>query len=123
MTPMIDVVFLLIIFFLVASHLSDQDTQIEMELPAAVTGMPQEKSVNRVTINVPQEGKVLVAGRELSGDELADRISRIRSTTGEDLEIRIRGNRHVTYDTIAPVLKACADAGVWNITFAVYGKN
>ncbi|MEC9091543.1 MAG: biopolymer transporter ExbD [Planctomycetota bacterium] len=123
MTPMIDVVFLLIIFFLVASHLSDQETQVEIDLPDATSGLPQEDLANRVTVNLPEEGEILVSGRVLSVDELLEQIVRIRSSVGEDLEIRIRGNRKVTYETVGAVLKACADAGVWNVTFAVYGKS
>jgi len=38
MTPMIDVVFLLIIFFLVSSHLAQQETQLELDLPEATSG-------------------------------------------------------------------------------------
>lgn len=122
MTPMIDVVFLLIIFFLVASHLSDQDTQMQMDLPTAESGSVTLEAVKRrITINVPQSGKVLLAGRSIAIDELEGKFKSLMKESDSDLEIRIRGSRSVDYATIDPILNACAKAGIWNVSFAVYG--
>lgn len=123
MTPMIDVVFLLIIFFLVASHLSEQDTQVELELPTAVSGVPQdEDAFQRATLNVPEEGQVIFSGRNVAAAELQELIQTLRANLGQDLEVRIRVSRSVTYETVAPILDACAKAGIWNVTFAVRKK-
>lgn len=122
MTPMIDVVFLLIIFFLVASHLSDQDTQMQLDLPTAESGsMTLEAAKRRITINVPQSGKILLAGRSIAIDELEEKFKLLKADAGSDLEIRIRGSRSVDYATVDPILNACAKAGIWNVSFAVYG--
>jgi len=57
MTPMIDVVFLLIIFFLVSSHLSRQESQLELELPTAASGQDDtDQETPRLTINVKSDG-------------------------------------------------------------------
>ena len=62
MTPMIDVVFLLIIFFLVSSHLSRQESQLELELPTASTGQDDvDQETPRLTINVQADGSMLLA--------------------------------------------------------------
>ncbi len=123
MTPMIDVVFLLIIFFLVASHLQDQDSQIEIELPDAASGVPQQNSdQNRITINIPTDGKIIISGRQYSNSELKPYFEELKRNHGESVEVRIRGNRAVPYKTISPILKSCAEAGIWNLTFAVHGK-
>ena len=64
MTPMIDVVFLLIIFFLVSSHLAKQEAQMELPLPVAESGeQPPDAASRRLTINVLQDGSTLLAGR------------------------------------------------------------
>ena len=123
MTPMIDVVFLLIIFFLVASHLSDQDTQIELELPSAESSVPQDATnSNRVTLNVPVEGQIVFSGDEISLKQLPKLVNSLKENYGEDVEVRVRSSRRVTYETIAPILRECALAGIWNVTFAVYKK-
>ena len=67
MTPMIDVVFLLIIFFLVSSHLARQEVQLDLDLPPATSGhAPEEdESVRRVVVNVlpePQEDRRIMVG-------------------------------------------------------------
>jgi len=64
MTPMIDVVFLLIIFFLVSSHLQRQETQQELDLPVAQASIEDEaKPTPRVTINVLEDGSMVVSGQ------------------------------------------------------------
>lgn len=124
MTPMIDVVFLLIIFFLVASHLSDQDTLLEMELPTAESGSVTLEAVKRrITINVPQSGRVLLAGRIIAIDDLEEKFRLLKEEANSDLEIRIRGSRSVDYATVDPILNACAKAEIWNVSFAVYGRS
>ena len=125
MTPMIDVVFLLIIFFLVSSHLARQETQLELDLPDATSGEPagQEDQGRRVVVNVlaePQaEGRMQVSGRVMNSDELAGLIDFESRRTESDLEVRIRSDRRVPYRVVEPVLIACARAGVWRVTFAV----
>jgi biopolymer transport protein ExbD len=124
MTPMIDVVFLLIIFFLLSSHLAQQETQLEMDLPRAASGERlQQDDVRRVVVNVlPGErpgGQIMVGGRLLDQSELADVISYESRRSGAQLEVRIRCDRQVPYGVVEPIMLACARAGVWRVTFAV----
>jgi biopolymer transport protein ExbD len=121
MTPMIDVVFLLIIFFLVSSHLAKQESQLVLPLPVADSGQEAIASdTPRITINVLQDGTVITAGRTLSLDQLRSRLAQRRAAEGVDLEVRIRSDRHVPYHFVEPILLACARADIWNVTFAVY---
>lgn len=120
MTPLIDVVFLLIIFFLVSSHLARQEVQLELELPTADSGRePREDNRPRVTINVLPEGKILLGSVEVDGPQLARRLKVETDRGGQDLEVRIRSARRVPYRLIEPILVACSKAGAWNVTFAV----
>ena len=130
MTPMIDVVFLLIIFFLVSSHLARQESQLELNLPGASSGRRDgEDDIRRVTINVlPQErpgGQIQVAGEVMDAGQLAEVIRyENRQVAGRDevLEVRIRSDHLVPYRVIEPILLACQRAGVWNVSFAVVRK-
>lgn len=123
MTPMIDVVFLLIIFFLVASHLSDQETLVELDLPDAESATPQEVGLtNRITFNIPDENQIVFAGKVISLDEMQQQIQEFRSSQGPDLEVRIRTDRKTSYVSVTPILRACAELDIWNVTFAVYEK-
>lgn len=61
MTPMIDVVFLLIIFFLVSSHLAQQEVQLAIDLPDASSGdRPEEENVRRIVVNVLPDRQIAV---------------------------------------------------------------
>jgi len=127
MTPMIDVVFLLIIFFLVSSHLARQEVQLELDLPEAGTGQrSEEDEMRRVVVNVlPEErpgGRIMVGGRLLAADALADLIGYESRQADGQLEVRIRSDRKVPYQIVEPVMVACARAGVWKVTFAVVGN-
>lgn len=121
MTPMIDVVFLLIIFFLVSSHLSRQESQLELELPTASTGQDDvDQETPRLTINVQADGSMLLAGRPITKQELEGRFSEVRLQEGEDIEVRIRGSRLTPYSAVEPIMLACTGAKIWNVTYAVY---
>ena len=127
MTPMIDVVFLLIIFFLVSSHLARQEIQLELDLPEASSGEPaEEDEARRVVVNVlPQtrpEGRIQVGGAVMDARRLAEVIryeSDQANREAKNLEVRIRSDHRVPYRLIEPMLLACQEAGVWNVTVAV----
>jgi biopolymer transport protein ExbD len=127
MTPMIDVTFLLIIFFLLASHFAQQEVQLDLALPTAHSGRQGIEGQNRrVTINVLSEGALLLGGQPLDRQELARRIefeSRQNQEPGRELEVRIRCDRRVAYRHVEPIMLACAAAGVWKVTFAVVREN
>ena len=117
---MIDVVFLLIIFFLVSSHLARQEAQLPLPLPAADSGETLDSAERaRVVVNVTAEGELLLAGRKVSVSELQRRLSNERAKDGAQLEVRIRGDRYVAYRHVQPVLLAISEAGIGNVTFAV----
>jgi biopolymer transport protein ExbD len=120
MTPMIDVVFLLIIFFLVSSHLAKQEAQMDLPLPVADSGEESNDQARRLTLNVTSDGTLLLAGRTLDRDRLQPRLAAARQEHGDDLEIRIRSDRSVPYRAISPIMLACARSGIWNVTFSVY---
>jgi biopolymer transport protein ExbD len=125
MTPMIDVVFLLIIFFLVSSHLARQEIQLELDLPRAASGdrPGEEEDVRRVVVNVLPEprpaGRLQVAGTVMNSDRFAALVAYESRQPGKPLEVRIRSDRLVPYRDVEPIMIACIRAGIWNVTFAV----
>lgn len=122
-TPLIDVVFLLIVFFLVSSHLARQEIQVELALPAAESGQEQQPTENaRVTINVLTDGTLLLGSDNVVANELSQRLQVERQQTTADLEVRIRADRDIPYGHIEPLLLACVRAQVWNVSFAVVGE-
>ncbi len=124
MTPMIDIVFLLIIFFLVSSHLAQQEVQLELDLPSALSGESAEgDSARRLVVNVLEhqrpEGQIMVGDNVMGSDRLAELVAHESDRFEGRVEIRIRSNRYVPYRVVEPILLACARAGVWRVSFAV----
>ncbi len=121
MTPMIDVVFLLIIFFLVSSHLARQESRMDLELPIAKSGTEDvDLETPRVTINVTADGKFFIAGRMLPREQLRDTLSDLRTREGDNLEVRIRSSRETAYSHVEPIMMACTQSSIWNVSYAVY---
>jgi len=125
MTPMIDVVFLLIIFFLVSSHLAQQESQLPLDLPGAASGENlRQDEARRIVVNVvpeeSSEGQIVVAGQRMKTDELEKLIRYERDREPDrELEVRIRTDRRVAYGVVQPIMLACVRADVWDLSFAV----
>ena len=123
MTPMIDVVFLLIIFFLVSSHLAKQEVQAELDLPVAETGEENtEATQRRITINVLEKNgsyQILFGARPVPLERLSAQLTEELASAADNLEVRVRADRSGPYRVIEPLLVSCARLDIWNVQFAV----
>jgi biopolymer transport protein ExbD len=119
MTPMIDVVFLLIIFFLVSSHLARQENRMPLDLPLASTFDPVDPLSAPLTISVDEQARWLVGGYVVELDELRAALADLRNQMGTDAAIRIRTDAGVQYQYIEPVLREAALAGITDAAIAV----
>ena len=124
-TPMIDVVFNLIIFFLVASHYARSEAVVELELPEAAGGESDpESSGRRLTITLPRDGSLYLGAELATYEEISGRLAAGAATHGAgEVEVRIRADRQVPFSRIAPLLRECSQAGIQRLRFAVQGEN
>lgn len=121
MTPMIDVTFLLIIFFLVSSHLAQQENFLPLDLPTAESSIADFSDRPTLTIQIPKDGTYQVNGASLALDQVRIAIlTRVQVEGGDPIRIRIRTDQSVPYASIAKLLKVCALTGNSDIVFAVY---
>ncbi len=118
MTPMIDVVFLLIIFFLVSSHLAQQETHLPLDLPTASTSLVNDLEIAPLTIHVDAESQWQVASRRLDLSGIRRALADYQRDAAEPA-IRIRSDRHVPYESIEPLLREAAAAGISDVRIAV----
>lgn len=119
MTPMIDVTFQLIIFFLLSSRLAQQEST-EFDLPTAASGAAAADGLRpHLAVSITPDGRVRCGSDEVAPGDLVGRLKTERNHRGADVEVRIRADRIVPYRVVEPVLLACADANIWNVTFAV----
>ncbi len=118
LTPMIDVVFLLIIFFMVGTKFTEMERKISLQVPqvrdaAALTAAPERR-----VINVSREGGVTLDQIPVTLEELRLRLVDARAQYAE-LGVLVRGDGEGRYQTVAEVLNACSQAGIRNLGIAV----
>ncbi|TWT82645.1 Biopolymer transport protein ExbD [Planctomycetes bacterium CA13] len=119
MTPMIDVVFLLIIFFLVSSHLARQENRLPVELPVATTFLPDNPERTSLTITVDAETRWRVGGDIVDQSQWKSILVNYRNESGNNASVRLRTDGTVPYQFIEPILRESAIAGISDITIAV----
>lgn len=113
-TPLIDVVFLLLIFFMVATSFLDPEKEMNLELPPALSGVAQDEAPDEVIINVMEDGKIVLSGREVDTGGLQTALERAARRNPET-PVTIRGDGRVTHERIVAVMDACGIAGLRNL--------
>jgi len=121
MTPLIDVTFLLLIFFVCANAWSHADTSELLELPSPIQSgqVHGEEERPRLTINLRRDGTLIVAGRTMRPDALGLALAREHHRHGDRLEVVIRAHQEVPYGRAQELLNLCSEAGVREARFAV----
>ncbi len=110
-TPMIDMVFLLLIFFLVATTFHQEEREMSVALPFAATGAPVSAMLREIIINVDQDGQIIVSGQRITGDALRAMVAQAVETNPEQ-KVTVRGDRGTVYANVVTVLDICKTAGI-----------
>lgn len=118
LTPMIDVVFLLIIFFMVGTQFAQQERQFDVQLPTVSDAPPLTGRPDPITINVPADGTIRVDDRTLTVPELAALLEKAKANYADQAVI-VRGAGAVRYQHVAEVLAVCHQAGIRIVSQAV----
>ena len=119
MTPMIDVVFQLIIFFVVTLKMSDdKDTTIKLEDGKAGIPLTQEElPPSQLTIDVARNGRVSLSNITLGDQMLAQKIQERKARYGTDFPCMIRADWRTKHRDVARVMNVCTANGVWKLSF------
>lgn len=117
LAPMIDILLLLLCFFIISWQFSQSETELNVAVPTAQEGAEPERMRGEIIINVLADGVIRVEGVTVDRQELFDKLSKIAKQF-ENQPIRIRGDGGVEYQRIVEVIDTCQKAGIWNISFA-----
>ena len=114
LTPLIDVVFLLLIFFMVTTTFLDNEREIEVELPVAQSGGEPQRAPEEIVLAVLEDGRTFHDGKELSRAEL---LALLKSAAQHDPQtpVTIRGHRRAQHQKVVAVMDACGVAGLSNL--------
>lgn len=111
MTPMIDMVFLLLIFFLVATTFHQTEREMQIALPVASSSAPISAMLQELIVNVDVEGRIIVGGRRIDPDRLQSMVSEAVAVNPQQ-KVTVRGDRRTAYANIVTVLDICKGAGI-----------
>ena len=117
LTSMLDVIFLLLCFFVTASVYSQWESEISIQLPNARTGEDPDRLPGEIIANIAKDGTVRVNGAELTLDDLGNRLRKIAKFYPGQAVI-VRADKETSYDALVKVIDVCRGAGVWNFSLA-----
>ena len=117
LTPMIDVVFLLLCFFVTSQIFAQWETEIDVALPTAATGGMPQRLPGEVIVNVRADGATVVNGQTLDDAQLRAMMDRlVELFPGQP--VLLRADKTTAYEHVVRVLDTCRQADIWNISFA-----
>ncbi|MCA9212113.1 MAG: biopolymer transporter ExbD [Planctomycetales bacterium] len=119
MTPMIDIVFLLVIFFMVGTKFTEMERTIKLEVPrvkniGALTAAPEKR-----LINVFRNGTITMDDQDFASVEQLESVLRESVREYPDLGVIIRGDGEGPLQNVATVLTACRSAGINDMGISV----
>lgn len=117
MAPMIDIVFLLLIFFIVTWNYTRAETELSVSVPTAQEGAEPNRRPYEIIINLLADGSIRVESVTIDLDQLHDRLEPI-ARQAPNQPVRIRGDASASFQNLVDVVDICQRAGIWNISFA-----
>jgi biopolymer transport protein ExbD len=114
LTPLVDVVFQLVIFFMVTSVFVTYARQMNIETPES-SGKPASEQARKNTIEITPEQKIFLNGEELTMEKLAEQLK----TAADTSAVLIRADKRLPYGIVMQVMEICEKAGITEITTAV----
>ena len=117
MAPMIDIVFLLLIFFLVTWQFSRSEQDSKVKVPTSSQGKEENRAISEINVNIRQGGELVINGETLTENQLLAKLRAIVEVP-QNQPVRLRGDGDITYQTLMGVIDICQQAGIWNISFA-----
>ncbi len=116
LTPLIDVVFLLLIFFLVTSRFDEEERRLPIELPIATSATPMTQRPREVMVDIDREGSFYVNGKALSPEELEETLRRAVASNPTNQMVVIRADAGVSFQPVVSVMDMCNRTGVAEYT-------
>ena len=121
LTSMLDVIFLLLCFFVTVSVFSQWESEISIKFPSSKTSEQPERLPGEIIVNLTREGVVKVNGMAMPLAELKTRLAKIaKFYPGQP--VIIRADKDTRYESLVEVMDTCREADVWNFSLATEGE-
>ena len=117
LAPLVDVLLLLLIFFLMTWNAARNENELDVKVPKATAAKEKSAPIGDVVVNVKADGNVVVNRRTLTAPELGEMLKGLVQLDA-DQAVVIRGDETGAYKNVVGVLNICSEAGVTNVAFA-----
>jgi biopolymer transport protein ExbD len=117
LAPLVDVLLLLLIFFLLTWNAARNENELDVKVPKASSAKEKAAPIGDIVVNVKADGNVVVNRRTLTAEELTEMLKSLVQLYPEQAVV-IRGDEAGAYKNIVGVLNICSEAGVSNVAFA-----
>ena len=111
---MVDVLFLLLIFFMSTYSMRDQELMVDIGLPASESAEPGTTEAQKVVVSFDQDGRVFLGERLVPIAELADEMSKL-AEINPDMPVILRGDRAAAYGLQMQIIDAANAAGLTDV--------
>lgn len=117
MTAMMDVIFLLLCFFITTSVFSQWEYEINIALPTAQSGKVPDRLPGEIIINIDKDGKISLNQQDLTVDMLREKLKKLASYyPGQP--VVLRADKITKYEDLMHVIDTCRQADIWNFSMA-----
>lgn len=117
MTSMMDIIFLMLLFFITTSVFSQWEYEVNITLPTAQSGKVPDRLPGEIIINITQDGRISVNQQDLTLDALRARLERLaRYFPGQP--VVLRADKATRYESLMKVIDTCRKADIWNFSMA-----
>lgn len=123
LTPLIDVVFLLLIFFLVATRFAQEDRELDVVLPSASEARPLIVQPRELFVNIDHQGNYFVDGKTLNGEEVEAVLRQAVANNPVNQSVIIRADKRVQLDYAVLVMNLCNKVGILDYKLTIDGEN
>jgi biopolymer transport protein ExbD len=122
MTPMVDVILCLLVFFMAATRLYDWDeSEFVVNVPEVTEAAPATAAPDDMVLTLIKRGTVSVSDSTYNLDQLVTLLTKAR-TSYVNQGVVIRGDASLTYQDLADVLSVCDEAGIRNVRLPVRSR-
>jgi biopolymer transport protein ExbD len=118
LTPMVDILFQLIIFFMVGTKFTEMEKKIDLSVPSVATGANLPDVPDKRVVNVYRDGRIELDSQTVSLEQLQSDLANWRVRAGNPSVI-VRGDAEGPLQNVASVLTACRDAGISDMGISV----
>lgn len=122
LTPLIDVVFQLLIFFLVATRFAQEDRELDVQLPAASEARPLVAQPKELFVNVDHTGRYFVEGKTVAAEELELMLRQAATNNPANQSVIIRADKRVPLDFVVVVMNLCNKVGITGYSLTTQGE-